>query len=140
PQLAEVWHSGWWDRTWGAPLAWLLAWGTTIVPVGGSDFHRLTDGARPGQPTTWVASAEPSVEAILAGLRAGRGALTESPAGPALVPLEGELVAMDADGTLLVDFSGRRRPVRGDRARFPAAGTGPSWLEDDRAGILAICA
>src|SRR5205823_844610 len=51
PPLAEVWHAGWWDRTWTAPLAWLLAWAPDTVPVGGSDFHTLADAARPGGPT-----------------------------------------------------------------------------------------
>jgi hypothetical protein len=139
PPLAEVWHSGWWDRTWSAPLAWLLAWGTGTIPVGGSDFHDPAGTARLGQPTTWVAAAERSVDGVLDGLRAGRVAVTDSPTGPALVGVDDELVAVDADGTLLVDFTGRRRQVRGARARF-AAGPGPHWLEDDRAQILAICA
>src|SRR5438874_6866403 len=64
PRLAEVWHSGWWDRTWGAPLAWLLAWGSApgpdTTPVGGSDFHTPANTERLGQPTTWVACAERS--------------------------------------------------------------------------------
>jgi hypothetical protein len=143
PPLAEVWHSGWWDRTWGAPLAWLLAWAPGTVPVGGSDFHTLDAAERPGRPTTWVAASEPSVAGILAGLRAGRTAISAGPDGPVLVRIGDRLVAADADGTLLVDVEGRRRPVRGDRAEFPAtlpATAGPHWLEDGRAQILAISA
>jgi predicted metal-dependent phosphoesterase TrpH len=59
-RLAEVWHSGWRDRTWGAPLAWGQAWrsgrggpwagGEDVIPVGGSDFHRPGDDALPGEP------------------------------------------------------------------------------------------
>ncbi|MCW2638044.1 MAG: hypothetical protein JWP76_350 [Dactylosporangium sp.] len=139
PPLAEVWHSGWWDRTWGAPLAWLLAWGADTVPVGGSDFHSLVQPERPGHPTTWVACEERTVDGVLAGLATGLVAITESPTGPALLHIGDELIAVDADGTLLVDFTGRRRPVRGDRVAF-AAGSGPHWLEDHRAQVLALSA
>jgi hypothetical protein len=139
PPLAEVWHSGWRDRTWGAPLAWLLAWGPDTVPVGGSDFHRPGNRERLGQPTTWVACAERTVPAVLEGLAAGRVAISSGPNGPVLLRLGDELVAVDAEGSLLVDLSGRRRLVPGDLARFPAP-TGPCWLEDDRAQILALSA
>jgi hypothetical protein len=137
PPLAEVWHSGWWDRTWGAPLAWLLAWDPGTTPVGGSDFHTPANRERLGQPTTWVACAERSVDAVLAGLATGRVAITAAPDAPALFRLAGDLVAVDAEGALLVDFTGRRRPVRSARAVFPATG-GPQWLEDGRAQVLAI--
>jgi hypothetical protein len=50
---------------------------------------------------------------------------------------EDRVVAVDADGTLLVDFTGRRRPVRGDRVDLPAT-PGRLWLEDGNAQILAI--
>jgi hypothetical protein len=140
PPLAEVWHSGWWDRTWGAPLAWLLAWGADTVPVGGSDFHRLDQPSRPGHPTTWIACAERSVAGVLDGLRAGRTAISAAPDGPLLLSPDGDLVALDADGTLLVDLTGRRRPVRGRRAAFTREVTGPHWLEDHRAQVLAISA
>jgi hypothetical protein len=139
PPLAEVWHSGWWDRTWGAPLAWLLAWAPGAAPIGGSDFHRLTDAERPGRPTTWVAVAEPSTAGVLDGLRAGRTAISADPDAPVLLRIDERVIAVDADGTLLVDLTGRRRPVRGDRAEFPAPpGPGPVWLEDGKAQILAI--
>ena len=139
PPLAEVWHSGWWDRTWGAPLAWLLAWGVDTVPVGGSDFHSPAGNERLGQPTTWIACADRTVPAVLDGLAAGRVAISESPDGPVLLRLDDELVVLGAEGALLVDLGGRRRPVGSDRARFPAA-PGPHWLEDDRARVLALCA
>jgi hypothetical protein len=140
PPLAEVWHSGWWDRTWGAPLAWLLAWDPATVPVGGSDFHNPAHTARLGQPTTWVAAAEPSVEGILAALAAGRVSISESPTGPALLrTAENELVAAEADGLILTDLDGRRRLVRGDLCPLPA-GPGVHWLEDDRTQVVAISA
>ena len=140
PPLAEVWHSGWWDRTWGAPLAWLLAWSADRVPVGGSDFHTLDRPERPGRPTTWVAVAEPTVDGILDGLRAGRTGISADPAAPVLLRIEDRLVAVDADGTLVVDLTGRRRLVRGAHAEFEAPPTGPAWLEDGRAQVLAIAA
>ena len=143
PPLAEIWHSGWWDRTWGAPLAWLLAWGAQTVPVGGSDFHRPEQPARLGQPTTWVGCA-----GVLDGLRSGRTAIGATRDGPLLLRVDGELMAIDADGTLLVDFTGRRRPVIGNRAAFADAApssaapsdaaSGVHWLEDHRARVLAI--
>lgn len=138
PPLAEVWHSGWWDRTWGAPLAWLQAWGADTIPVGGSDFHNPAQHARLGQPTTWVACPDRSAAGVLDGLAAGRVAISADPDGPLLVPAGEDLLALDADGALLADTTGRRRVVRGDRATFPA-GPGLHWLEDHRTQILAIC-
>jgi hypothetical protein len=139
PPLAEVWHSGWWDRTWGAPLAWWLAWGTPTVPIGGSDFHTPEHHERLGRPTTWVLCAERSVAGVLDGLRAGRTTISAAPDGPVLVRLDDSVVALDADGALLVDFTGQRRRVRGPRATFPVD-AGPLWLEDGRAQVLAITA
>jgi hypothetical protein len=140
PPLAEVWHSGWWDRTWGAPLAWLLAWEPAAVPVGGSDFHTLDRPERPGRPVTWVAVPEPTPAGILDGLRAGRTAISADPHAPVLLRIEDRLVAVDADGALLVDLTGRRRMVRGDHAEFATPRAGPVWLEDGRAQVLAITA
>ncbi len=139
PPLAEVWHSGWWDRTWGAPLAWLLAWGTDTVPVGGSDFHTPAGAERLGRPTTWVACVDRGVPAVLDGLAAGRVAISESPHGPVLLRIDDEFVVLGGEGALLVDAVGRRRLVGADPARFPA-GPGPYWLEDDRTCVLALAA
>jgi hypothetical protein len=145
PPLVELWHSGWWDRTWTAPLAWLLAFHPDATPIGGSDFHQPGGGAPPGAPTTWVLCPvadprEASVAMVLDGLRAGRVAISESPTGPALVRVgPDEFVAVDADGALFTGYAGRRQVVRGDRAAFPAA-PGPHWLEDHRAQVLAVAA
>ncbi|HVX47316.1 MAG TPA: hypothetical protein VHC49_25715, partial [Mycobacteriales bacterium] len=57
---------------------------------------------------------------------------------PVLLRIEDEIVALDAAGTLLVDRSGRRRAVHGDRARF-AAGEGPYRLDDHEGGVVALC-
>ncbi len=144
PPLAEVWHSGWWDRTWGAPLAWMLPWGTATVPVGGSDFHNVATGDRLGVPTTWVLvpvddPRTATVEHVMDALAAGRVAIGDSPAGPVLLRIGDEFVAVDADGAVLTDFSGRRRVVRGDRAVFPGE-PGPHWLEDPQTQVRAIAA
>ncbi len=141
PHLAEIWHSGWWDRTWTAPLAWQLAAGCPFA-VGGSDFHDPADGPPPGTPTTWVLCAvddprEASPATVLDALRAGPVAVSQAPAGPLLLPVEGELAAVGADGSLLTDVSGRRRVVRGELARLPA-GSPVAWLEDHRGTVLAI--
>ncbi|MGH8881972.1 MAG: CehA/McbA family metallohydrolase, partial [Stackebrandtia sp.] len=140
PPLAEVWHCTWLDRTWSGPLAWWLAWGTDTIPVGGSDFHAPGRDRPLGQPTTWVCvpDVEPTVDTVLDGLRAGRVAISAEPSGPVLLPDGDELVACDADGAILSDFTGRRRMVRGDRARFPAT-QGPHWLENAATAVLALC-
>lgn len=158
PRLAEIWHWTWLDRRWGGPMAWWQAWdaahgdvpvggGVAVggaVPVGGSDFHRLDQGRLPGEPTTWVlvdAAAGPGpdgVDAALDGLRAGRTAVSAGRLGPVLLRMGDELVAMDAQGALLADPTGRRQLVRSAREAF-AAGPGPHWLEDGRTAVLALC-
>lgn len=139
PPLAEIWHSGWWDRTWSAPLAWLLAWAPDTIPIGGSDFH--TPGEQIlGQPTTWVFADSPSTSDILPALAAGRTAISASPSpdSPLLLASPDGLLALGADGLLLTDFTGRRQPLRGDVCHLPAAG-GVAWLEDHRTQVMAIC-
>jgi hypothetical protein len=144
PPLAELWHSGWWDRTWTAPLSWLLAFHPDAVPVGGSDFHTPGQGPVLGAPTTWVLCPvsdprDATVPMVLDGLRAGRVAISESPTGPLLLRIDGGFVAVGADGALFTGYSGRRQVVRGEQAGFPP-GPGPHWLEDHRAQVLAISA
>ncbi|MGZ4595790.1 MAG: CehA/McbA family metallohydrolase [Actinomycetes bacterium] len=133
--LAEIWHSSWRDRRWGGPLAWWQSWDGTVTPLGGSDFHRHPDAA-PGTPTTWVACEG---DDVLGGLRAGRVAISDSPAGPLLLRVGDELVALGADGALLTGPDGRRRTVRSERAVFPAP-VGPCWLEDGDTRVVAISA
>jgi hypothetical protein len=142
PRFIEVWHAGWWDRTWTAPLSWLLAFDPAAVPVGGSDFHDPSDNWRLGEPTTWVLCPvtdprEATAGVLLDALRTGPVSIGESPEGPALLRLGDELVAVGADGTVLTDFTGQRRRVLGDRVAFPAL-PGPHWLEDHRAQVLAV--
>lgn len=98
----------------------------------------------PGTPVTWVAAAANTPEAILAGVRAGRTAITRlpTPDAPALVRNEDELVAVAADGTVLRDLEGRQRILHGDRVVLAAAaaGAGPFRLETPEGEVLAVSA
>ena len=132
---AEVWHSSWRDLADGGPLAWWTAAGSPI-PLGGSDFHRHGHDAAPGSPTTWVACADGDV---LGGMLAGRTAVSAGPDAPLLLRLGDELVALDADGTMLVCPDGRRSPVRGDRA-IVGGHEGHHLLERTDRTIVAIAA
>jgi hypothetical protein len=137
PHLAEVWHWSWIFPTWTGPLAWWEAAGRDITPVGGSDWHRPGDDSPPGEPTTWVLATDAGPDAILAGLHAGRTAVSAHRGAPLLLRLGDEFVALDADGALLVSPEGRRTPVRGDRATLPAA-PGPHLLETPDGARVAL--
>jgi len=139
PPLAEVWHWSWLDPHWTTPLAWWLAWDPTVIPVGGSDWHRPGDDAPPGSPTTWVECAGDDSGAVLDGLRRGRTAISASRDGPVLLRLDGELVAAGADGTILVGPDGPRARVRGALARF-RGGAGYHRLTDAAGATLALTA
>jgi hypothetical protein len=119
PPLLEVWHWSWLDMTWTTPLSWWQAWDSAAIPVGGSDWHRPGSDAPLGTPTTWVECEDASVAAILAGLRAGRVAISASRDGPVLLRHEDALVAAGADGLILVSAQGPRRVIRGDLVRVP---------------------
>ncbi|GGM28245.1 CehA/McbA family metallohydrolase [Promicromonospora citrea] len=150
--LLELWHISWFlDLTATGPWAYLRTVGTgTAAPVllGGSDFHTPDQGYPPGTPTTWVAAADRTPEAILDAVRHGRTALSRfpGPGEPVLVRVGEDLVALDADGTVLVDLhadtpGGRRRRVRGDHAVLPAPPEhGPYRLEAADRTLLAISA
>ncbi|RJL34448.1 PHP domain-containing protein [Bailinhaonella thermotolerans] len=135
PRLAEVWHSGWWDRRWGAPVAWAQAWRPDTVAVGGSDFHHHGADAPPGEPATWVLAEDGDV---LGALAAGRAAVSAGIRGPLLLRHGDELLALDADGTVLADDEGRRRFVRGNKVVFPA-GVGMHRLETYENEVVALC-
>ncbi|KQU67506.1 CehA/McbA family metallohydrolase [Phycicoccus sp. Root101] len=132
---AEVWHSSWTDRADGGPLAWWIAAGSPL-PLGGSDFHRPGHDAAPGSPTTWVACEDGDV---LGGMLAGRTAVSAGPDAPLLLRVGDELVAIDADGTMLVCPDGRRSPVRGDRA-IVGGHEGHHLLELTDRTVVAIAA
>ncbi len=169
PPLAEIWHWSWMDRRWGGPMAWWLAWDPATIPIGGSDFHRPDQGRPIGQPTTWVlchdgdtdtatapttfGAAEAASERgeaavgraseasqILEALAAGRTSVSAAREGPVLLRMGDEVLAVDAEGAILADQSGRRRLVRGPTETFRARDEpGPQWLEDGNTGVLALC-
>jgi PHP domain-containing protein len=133
--LAEAWHSSWRDRRDGSPMAWWLAAGPP-TPIGGSDWHQPGMDAAPGTPTTWVACADGDV---LGGLAAGRTAISAGYDAPVLLRVGDELIAIDADATMLVCPDGRRTPVRGDRAHF-AGHLGAHLIELDNRAVVSIAA
>ncbi len=121
PPLVEVWHWSWLDLSWTVPLSWWRAWDPAAIPVGGSDWHRPGSDAPPGTPTTWVESESDEPADLLAAMGAGRVAISAGRDGPVLLRAGDELVAVDADGTVLAGPDGPVRRVRGDRARFRGA-------------------
>lgn len=137
PQVAEVWSSGWWDRRWGAPLAWADAWRDDVIAIGGSDFHRHGSDGLPGAPTTWVLAEDPAL--ILDAVAAGRTAVSAGPGLPLLVRLGDELLALDADGLVLVRPDGGRQVISGDRV-LVRAGEGRHRLETYENEVMALCA
>jgi hypothetical protein len=121
PPLLEVWHWSWLDRSWTTPLSWWQAWDSAAIPVGGSDWHRPGSDAPLGTPTTWVACGAPDTAGVLAGLRAGRVAISAVRDGPVLLREPDALVAVGADGLVLAGPQGPVCRVRGELARMPAA-------------------
>jgi hypothetical protein len=138
PRHAELWHSSWLDRRWGAPLSWARAWRPDVIAIGGSDFHRHGSDGTPGSPTTWLLAEDDSPDALLAALAAGRTAVSAGPEAPLLLRLGDELLALGADGTVLVRPDGRREVVHGDRATLRAA-DGPHRLETYENEVMALC-
>jgi hypothetical protein len=134
PPLAEVWHSSW-DRGAPLPLAWWAGWGSGFA-IGGSDFHQVGKDGLPGQPTTWVEAED---EDVLGALAAGRIAISAEPFGPLLIRHDGELLALEADGTVLHAPDGTQRPVSGDRQSFPVD-PGPWWLTGADGRCVALSA
>lgn len=139
PRFAELWHWTWLDRRWGGPLAWWLAWDASVLPLGGSDYHTPVHGRPLGAPTTWVqADADTDTPGgVLAALPAGRIAISAGRDAPVLLRVGDELLAVDGDGTYLVDPDGGRRVVLGDRQAFPAR-PGPHRLEAADNTVVAL--
>ncbi|AYY13893.1 hypothetical protein EF847_15500 [Actinobacteria bacterium YIM 96077] len=128
----------------GRPIGVPVTWVAVDDDVADRLTARAGEGrtgegvARDGDRTAAPGSASDiGSDAVLAALRAGRTAVAAGRDGPALLRVDGELVAVDAKGTLLTDTLGRRRPVHDDLARFPAT-SGPHWLETPDAAVLAI--
>ena len=137
PPLLEVWHWSWLDTRWTMPLGWWQAWHPEAIPVGGSDWHQPGHDAPPGTPTTWVEADSADPAAVLAAIGAGRTAVSAGREGPVLLRVDDELVASDADGTILVGPDGPKARVLGDRATFPAA-DGCHRLVDPTGATLAL--
>jgi hypothetical protein len=139
PPLAEVWHWSWLDLHWTTPLAWWMAWDPTVLPVGGSDFHRPGSDALPGLPTTWVECDGDGPDDVLDGLRAGRSAISATRDGPVLLRMDGEFIAVDAEGATMAGPDGPFALVRSPVATFPA-GDGFHRLLDPTGATLALTA
>jgi hypothetical protein len=137
PPLLEVWHWSWMDPRWTIPLSWWMAWDPQAIPVGGSDWHRPGSDAPPGSPTTWVEAESGEPAAVLAALAAGRTAVSAGRTGPVLLRMGDELVASEADGTILAGPDGPKARVRGALAKFPAA-PGYHRLIDAAGATLAL--
>jgi hypothetical protein len=137
PPLIEVWHWSWLDLRWTNSLSWWLAWDPGAIPVGGSDWHRPGADATPGSPTTWIETDSAESRALLDSLRAGRVAISATRDGPVLLRLDDELVAIGAEGTILVGPDGPFALVRSALARFPGA-TGSHRLMDPTGATLAL--
>ncbi|MFD0691963.1 CehA/McbA family metallohydrolase [Actinomadura fibrosa] len=140
PPFVEIWHPSWWDRRWGAPLSWTDLWlPGGAVPLGGSDFHDPGQFKNLGEPTTWVLADADDGDGVLRALAAGRTSVSADRDAPVLLRLDDELIAVGADGTVLVRPDGRRAAVRGDRVRFPADGPGLHRLESHENEVIALC-
>lgn len=151
PRAIELWHISWYRNLAASfPFAFLARWGSGVVPIGGSDFHNPSEGYTLGTPTTWVCAEANSPEAILAGVAAGRTAISgtmradatpELIEAPILLRLGSDLVAIAAEGSVLVDIEGARRRITGPSVTIPESwGTGPFHLEGADRRVLAICA
>lgn len=138
PPFAEIWHSSWWDRRWGAPLAWADLWRPGgVVPLGGSDFHDPAQHKTLGEPVTWVLAGEDGD--VLGALRAGRTAVSAARDAPVLLRVEDELIAAGADGAVLVRPDGGRIAVRAEFVRIPAEHPGMHRLESHENEVIALC-
>ena len=87
----EVWQSTWLAWNWISLERWQsrLAAGLRLPAIGGSDYHQPAELQPEGpfvlaHPTTVLWLEELSEAAVLAAMRAGRGYVTEGPAGPHL--------------------------------------------------------
>jgi AcrR family transcriptional regulator len=154
----EVWQQAWLSRNWISLARYQerLAAGLRISAIGGSDFHQPAELVPEGplalaRPTTVLWLEELSEDAVLAAMKAGRGYVTESPAGPHLaltidgVPMgstvsggRAEAHVKGAAGDLLVwyDASGEiaRMPIEEDDQVLVFEGTPQTFL---RCEILA---
>jgi hypothetical protein len=123
--LAEVWTGGWDQYARGA-LAWWLAAGAGIVPVGGSGWTGPGSISPLGSPTTWVLVEDSDV---IGGLRRGRTSISARREGPVLLPIGDQLAVLGARGLSLVGWDGEWTRVQEDEQWFPLPST-PTFLRD----------
>ena len=129
--LIEAWH--WtWDRKAMEPIDWWAERDAT--PIGGSDFHRMSDTAHPGAPTTWVEARDHDV---LAALAEGRVAISADPRGPVVLRHEDELTVVDGEGCRLVGAEGDSLLVSSNRQTTPYR-HGPYLLTTPDGVVLAL--
>jgi predicted metal-dependent phosphoesterase TrpH len=117
----EVWQSTWMAWNWIALDRWQqrLVAGLRLSAIGGSDYHQPAKLMPEGplvlaRPTTVLQLPELSENAILAAMKAGRGYITESPTGPALImTVDGQPMGSEVANpqTLRVEVTG----ASGDR-------------------------
>src|SRR5262249_48006064 len=107
------------------------------VGVRGSEWHRPSALSAPGTPTTWVECEAGDPAAVLAGLRAGRVAISARRDGPVLLRCGDELIAVEAEGATLTGPDGPRARVTGPRQAFPAV-PGHHRLLDASGAPLAL--
>ena len=136
PRFVEIWHSSWWDRRWGAPLSWASLWRDDVVALGGSDYHDPDQHKLLGEPTTWVLAAD---DDVLGALAAGRTSVSAGREAPVLLRIEDDLIALGADGTVMIRPDGGRVAVRGDDVRMRAKGPGTHRLETHENEVIALC-
>jgi hypothetical protein len=93
-QSLEVWNGPWSGLDEMALEYWLslLETGRRVPAVGGSDFHKLSEGERNiGTPTNWVYIPDkPDPANILKAIRRGHVSLSDEPDGPFLDLRSGE--------------------------------------------------
>src|SRR5699024_11219035 len=124
PAALELWHISWFrDLTSTAPWAFHQRWDPGAVVLGGSDFHFPSGPWTVGTPTTWVAAEDDSAEAILAGVQAGRTAISVGVSEdavprplhtPVLLRVEDDVIAVAASGTEIGRASCRERAQMGE--------------------------
>lgn len=119
PHCVEVWNGPWNGLNEISLAYWVrqIDAGRQVAAVGGSDYHRPGEQAggmerQIGTPTNWVpVEGDPSPQAILAAIRAGRACVSDTPDGPLLDLRAGDGLPARA-GDVLTRPPGGELPVR----------------------------
>ncbi len=114
PDCVKVWGAPWFISNYQSLAVWdaQLRQGKRVTAVGGSDKHPGPFAGELGwyeigTPCTWVYADALSVEAIVAGIRAGRVFISEGPKGPR--------IELTAEGII-----GGQRAAMEDELHLPA--------------------